>query len=285
MREQPEKCPWRNGPRVRLSGQALMALLLVLIPSAGFGRHGIWFDPEDARSYYNRGLAWCEKKDYDKAISEFTEAIRLDPNFARPYFVRGTIWGSRQEYDKAIADYTEVIRINPKDVVAHVLRGNAWSNKKEYDKAIADYTKLIRIDPEQAAGWYMNRGEVWRAKKEYDKAIEDFTEAIHIDPKGTGGAVGYNNLAWLWATCPDAKYRNGKKARESATRACEITKWKDAEFLDTLAAAYAEAGDFESALKWQTSANALSVYAKEKKDGEARLKLYQDKQPYRETEP
>jgi tetratricopeptide (TPR) repeat protein len=57
-----------------------MALVLVLIPSAGFGKHGIWLDPEDARSSHNRSLAWCEKKDYDKAISEFAEAIRLDPN-------------------------------------------------------------------------------------------------------------------------------------------------------------------------------------------------------------
>ena len=56
------------------------------------------------------------------------------------------------------------------------------------------------------------------------------------------------------ATCPEAKYRDGGKAVESATRACELTKWKSSEFLNTLAAAYAESGDFDAAVTWQTRA-------------------------------
>ncbi len=105
---------------------------------------------------------------------------------------------------------------------------------------------------------------------------------IHLDPKD---ATAYNCRAWIWGTCPEAEYRDGKKAVESATRACELTEWKDAFPLGTLAAANAEAGDFDAAVKWQTKANGLYVDPADKVKGEERLKLYQEKKPYRETKP
>ena len=72
----------------------------------------------------------------------------------------------------------------------------------------------------------------------------------------------------------------GKKAVESAQKACELSQWKDAHYIGTLAAAYAEAGDFDSAVRWQTQANALDSTPETKADGEARLKLYREKKPY-----
>lgn len=94
----------------------------------------------------------------------------------------------------------------------------------------------------------------------------------------------HNGLVWLQATCPVAHYRDGKKAVESATRACELTKWQEHGCLDTLAASYAEAGDFDTAVKWQKSALELLPKDDEqiRKDYHMRLELYQAKKPYRE---
>ena len=69
-----------------------------------------------------------------------------------------------------------------------------------------------------------------------------------------------------------------------ATRGCELAEWKDANMLDTLAAAYAEAGDFDKAVEWQEKADKLFTDPKDQKKGEDRLKLYKDKKPYRDTE-
>ncbi len=91
-----------------------------------------------------------------------------------------------------------------------------------------------------------------------------------------------NGWAWLWTTCPDKTHRDGKKAVESATCACELGEWKEANLLGTLAAACAEAGDFEKAVEWQEKANTLYTDADERKEGEERLGLYKEKKPYRD---
>jgi hypothetical protein len=93
--------------------------------------------------------------------------------------------------------------------------------------------------------------------------------------------VGYNNRAWIWATCPDGKVRDGRAAVESARRACELSDWKEANPIGTLAAAYAEAGDFDKAVEFQEKANGLSTVEDDRQKGRERLKLYRDRTPYR----
>jgi tetratricopeptide (TPR) repeat protein len=126
---------------------------------------------------------------------------------------------------------------------------------------------------------FNNRGWLRAAKGEYDPAIADYTEAIRLDP---GQATPFSSRAWLWATCPEARYRDGKRAVASATRACELSGWTDAYHLDTLAAASAEAGDFAKAVAHQRKANALYPSDEDRRKGEARLALYQGGKPYRE---
>ncbi len=117
-------------------------------------------------------------------------------------------------------------------------------------------------------------------KKEYDKAIADFEEAIHLAPDDS---EGYNALAWLLATCPQDGVRDGKKAVELATKACELTKYEDADPLSTLAAAEAECGHFETAVKWQKKALEVGFDDDDDtKEAREQLKLYQAGKPYRD---
>jgi cytochrome c-type biogenesis protein CcmH/NrfG len=134
-------------------------------------------------------------------------------------------------------------------------------------------------DPKDAKG-FVERGDDYVERGEYDKAIADYKEAIRLAPEES---EGYNSLAWLLATCTEDRVRDGKKAVELATKACELTKWKDADTLSTLAAAHAESGHFDEAVKWQKKA--LKIGFDDDEDTKAareQLKLYEAGKPYRE---
>jgi serine/threonine protein kinase len=113
-------------------------------------------------------------------------------------------------------------------------------------------------------------------------SVAAWKEAIRLDPRGS---LTLNNLAWVLATGPD-EIRDGKQAIALATRACELTAWKQPVFLDTLAAAYAEVGKFDQAVEFQKKALAFPAF--EKLYGSSvrkRLALYIQKKPYREPLP
>jgi tetratricopeptide (TPR) repeat protein len=124
--------------------------------------------------------------------------------------------------------------------------------------------------------------DVWKARGRFDNALADYQRAIGADPQNT---YAFNAQAWIWATCREANSRDAKKAVESANRACELTNWRDAGCLDTLAAAYAEAKNFPQAVKWQKKALHLgSAFPKENLEKmRQRLKLYQDGKPFHEN--
>jgi tetratricopeptide (TPR) repeat protein len=149
----------------------------------------IRLDPKYALAYANRGAAYVNKGDSDKAIADCTEAIRLDPKYALAYANRGAAYGTKGETDKAIVELTEAIRLDPKDAEVFNKRGVAHLIKGEHDKAIADYTEAIRLNPRDVGAYY-SRGSAYCDKGDYDKAVTDFREAVHIAPE--------NVSLWPW---------------------------------------------------------------------------------------
>jgi tetratricopeptide (TPR) repeat protein len=110
-----------------------------------------------------------------------------------------------------------------------------------------------------------------------DKALADFDEALRLGPDDHGAC---NAAAWFRATCEEGKYRDGKQAVVLGTKACELTKWEYCETIDTLAAAHAEVGNFDEAVRWQKKALELAPPVSKKKMAE-RLALYESHKPYR----
>ncbi len=134
--------------------------------------------------------------------------------------------------------------------MAYNNRARSWYRKGEYDKAIQDCNESIRLDPTYPLA-YANRASSWLKKREYAEVLQDYNESVRVDPNRV---FGYNGRAWLWATCPDAKLRDGKRAVASATKACEMSRWVTSFCVGTLAAAYAESGDFDAAIYWDQKA-------------------------------
>lgn len=237
----------------------------------------IRLDPKDADAYTARSHAWFKKDEFDKSIADCNEAIRLDPKSALAFNNRGIDWEAKGEHDRAITDYDEAIRLDPDYASPHLNRGTAWHERGDYDKAIADFDEAIRLDPKRGAIYY-NRGVAWFHQADYEKAIADLNESIRLDLKD---ADGPNALAWLLATCPSDKYRDGKRSVELATKACELSSWSDGDRIGTLAAAYAECGDFKNAIKWQEKAQ--EKYSEpQKKQWNFLLDLFMSGKPYRD---
>lgn len=235
--------------------------------------------PKNLRTYYTRGLARTENKEYAKANADFDVVSQLDPKFAGAYVGRGQVFILEHEYDKAIAQLNHAIRLDAFRVDAYTLRGESMNAKKEYDKAIADFNQEIRLQP-KSSGAYVDRAAAWRGKAEFDKAIADYAEAFRLAPDD---AVIKNAFAWFLATCPEGRYRNGKRAIALATSACDSSGWNQSAYIDTLAASYAEAGDFAHAITYQRQAIDRSAADSDETEGmKGRLRLYSEKTPYRE---
>jgi tetratricopeptide (TPR) repeat protein len=240
----------------------------------------IRLEPHNSDAFLTRGVVWYRKSDRDRAVKDYDEALRLQPGNARALGNRGLVWVETGQYDRAIADYDESIRLDPHDPSTFSNRAKAWEKKGEIDRALADYAEVLRLQPGDEQG-RIDRCGVFRRQNQYGLALDELNEGLSTAPENR--AI-LNLRAWILATCPEAAYRDGARAIEDASRACELTEHKDANYIDTLAAAYAEVGKYESAVLWQqlalTDPKFIADYGPKARE---RLQLYQEGKPYREA--
>ena len=273
----------------------------------------IHFNPKEVRSFVGRGRAWFGKQEFNKAMQDLNEAIKLDPKNSAAYLARGRVNEAKSIIDQALQDYTKVVELDPHSGEAFFRRAHIWELKKDLTKAIGDYSDAIALDSLNVRA-YQNRALAQLANKQYDKAIKDFTEVIQIEPKNFAAfhsrgvayqakkdfpkagldyaeayridpnyVPAYKDHAWLLATCPVDAVRNGKLAVELATKAVQPGGDKNGTYCDTLAAAHAEAGQFDEAVRWEKTALEDMAFAQPHGDAaRQRLELYTQKKPYRE---
>jgi len=152
----------------------------------------IRLNPSHANAHSNRGVAYARKGDYDHAILDYDEAIRLNPNHADAFSNRGVAYARKGDYDRAIQNYDEAIRLNPNHANALYDRGNAYRRKGDYDRAIQNYDEAIRLNPNHANA-FSNRGIAYGRKGDYDRAVQNYDEAIRLNPNHANALYNRGN--------------------------------------------------------------------------------------------
>ena len=137
--------------------------------------------PKNIYAYYNRGIAKSHLGQYTNAIADLSEAIRLDPNFVSAYVNRGFLKGELGQYIAAIADFNTVIQLEPNLAVAYFYRGLMKDNLKQYAAAIEDFDTVILLDPDNPEA-YINRGVAKFELGQHAAAIADWDMTIQLKP-------------------------------------------------------------------------------------------------------
>lgn len=272
------------------------------------------FRPDDADAWNDLAVAYASKKDYANAFAALQHTLKIDPRSTFAYQYRARIHDDLGEYDLALADFDKAIASNSDDPYLYECRAKVRVKRNDLAGALGDLASALKLDPKRSdlyveRAWiyavqknhaaaiaeyasaialkqddsslYVQRGEMYYRTHEYAAAMADWKKALEL--KHDDGAT-YNSMAWLLATSTAPKARDGKKAIEFATRACELSAWKDGEVVDTLAAAYAEADNFKRAVEFENKAIALMKPSGDTvKEARARLELYEHRRPYRET--
>jgi hypothetical protein len=158
-------------------------------------------------------------------------------------------------------------------VAVYTIRGAFQAARGNFDGALADFDEAIRLNPKGADAAYMLRGKLWLEKRDVGQAIANFGRAIEVDPTNP---AAYNQLAWLLATADQPTVRDGPRAVQLALKACELSQWKNAAMLDTLAAAYARQGDYLKAVEWEQKAIGSQWTSDDRERAQSRLQLYRN---------
>lgn len=210
----------------------------------------IALEPRSAGLYVARAQVWAARFYPDMEVDDLTTAIQLDPANPEYRLARALSWSSQGRHRPAMDDYNAAIALRPNDPRLYVARGNEWKKDLKLDNALLDYNAAIRLDPHHVPA-YISRALVSRQRRDFARAAAELTALVEMAPNE---AEVHRLLARILATCNNESVRDGQRAVREATTACELTKWGDPDCLDTLAAAYAETGDYDSAVKWQTKA-------------------------------
>ncbi|MFC1824847.1 tetratricopeptide repeat protein [Thermodesulfobacteriota bacterium] len=234
-------------------------------------------NPDNARAYVLRSDIWIKLDEFDNAVADTSLALELDPKYAAALFNRCSALNSKGMLDQALKDCSKGLALNPNEIEAWRLRGRIYGRRGEYDKAISDFTQAITINPRSYKA-LAERAFIWYRKGNYREAISDLEKAIENNPEDYNA---YNNYAWILATCPEKEFRNGDKAVVMAEKSTQIKALSYN--MSTLAAAFAESGNFEKAVVSQEKA--IALFEKDKVSNDQLKEYYDQLKSYRGNKP
>jgi tetratricopeptide (TPR) repeat protein len=280
-------------------------------------RKAVELQPALATTHYNLANALSRQGQTDEAILQFRQALAIQPGFAPAHNGLANTLLQKGRANEALAHYRKALSLDPRLTEAHLNLANLLLQIQETDQAIAQFRAALKLQPGLAAA-HSNLANALLSKGRPDEAIAHFEEALKLQPhlaeahnglanallqkgrvaeavthyQAALAAVPNNpyllsNLAWVLATCPDAAIRNGARAVELAQQAQRVSGGKDPALLGTLAAAYAETGQFTQAVATARSALGLATAQTNLAQVQTlsgRLKLYESGSPFRDTD-
>jgi tetratricopeptide (TPR) repeat protein len=134
-----------------------------------------------ARIYGKRGMAYCSRSEYQRAIADFDRALALDPTYAWAYVLRGMAFSAGEEYQRAIADFDRALALDARAASAYAHRGIAYTERREYQRAIADFDRALVLDPE-LEGISLLRSQAYWKLHASRRGKEEFEQALELDP-------------------------------------------------------------------------------------------------------
>jgi len=272
-------------------------------------------NPYKATFQNNLATALARAGQEDAAIEHYQAAIRDDPKFAEPYSNLGALYVSRRHLDDAVREYTEALQLDPTNAIIHLNAGLLFARVGRADDAMNQLAEAVRLDPASSKARY-EFGHALLLHGKLQPAKEQLTEAVHLNPEDAHAQFylglaclesdsvqeGLKHLAeaarlrpdwvdplnaqaWVLATSPDDKVRDGAESLRVAQRAAELSSHHQPTILETLAAAYAETGQFEQATL--TANQALQIAQSLGQTNlipkiQQALELYRDHRPFRE---
>jgi tetratricopeptide (TPR) repeat protein len=265
-------------------------------------------DPKNADSYRNRAFLYERRRETDKAIEDLQIAIQLGqeaPATSEAMLHLAVLYEQSNRSDDAEQQYQQILaRLNKKppndvEIAFAAMSGLSCIHARQghHDEAKKLYSTLLdscsRTQDGDAWSWYtFDLPSTYRTLGDYKREKETRLTLLALLPQtnvpAEDLATAMNDMAWLCATCPEPNIRDGQLAVAHATKTCELTNRGDPFYVNTLAAAYAETGDFAAAVKSQQEAITLIDQGSTSAGGdragyEARLKLYQEGKPCREA--
>jgi tetratricopeptide (TPR) repeat protein len=247
-------------------------------------RKAVELRPRDADVHYCLATTLIRLGRSDEALAHYRRVVDIQPQNALAHCELGKLLAARGEANEALIHYATAAKIWPACATAHCELGGLLAERGQCEEAAAHLQRALKLDPGLAMAHY-RLANLMVVEGRFEEALDHYRQALKIRP---AFAMAHCKLAWLRATCPSASLRNGAEAIEHALQARRLCAGKKPEILDTLAAAYAEAGSFPEALA--TAREALELAARQNDTALAdllhdRIALYAAGKPFHQRRP
>jgi tetratricopeptide (TPR) repeat protein len=233
-------------------------------------------DPESAQAIHNRAVTLAQQSNFDAALADFNRVIELNPDLAMAYRNRAQLLVTQGKIEEAVVDYTRALETAKTDAEIYNSRAHALQQLGRFDEAIQDLKQSLEIDP-KAAATFTQRANLLAERGDYENALADFKKSLELD---AAAVETHRGLAWLRSTCPVDGHRDAFEALEAARNAVKLSEPDDYLTLEALAAAHANADEFDKAIDAQRRAISHAPPAATE-EFKRRLALYELRQPYR----